>query len=803
MKKLLILLAVCMVLFACDKSTEPTYTVATPTFNPLPGTFFQTQTVHIRCSTSGAVIRYTLDGTEPTLSSDIYDDSSPVQVNSATIIKARAYKTKMNPSAIATGSYVFNVAAIFINPPGGAFASPQTITLSYLTQGTVIHYTIDGSEPTEGSPVYTEPFIVDGNTIIKAKGFIEGWNSSETKSATYVFNVTQPTLSHSDGTYSASFPVTISTPTAGATIRYTLDGGEPTELSNLFSEPVMINSSLQLKAKAFKTNWNASGIVTANYTLKVNPPVFSPGSATFNTTQKITITSSTPNAVIFFTTDGSEPTQDSDVYINPVEIGINTTIKARAFKTGWTPSNVITGVYYFAVYNPVFTPQQGTYTGPQTISITCATPGAEIRYTTNNSTPNINSNLYTEPFTIQATATVKAIAYKEGMNPSQITSGVYMITNQVATPTFAPDPGIYFEPVQVSLACASGTLEQGFQIRYTLDGSEPTEMSSQYYYPIQVSAQTEIKAKAFKLGWITSETAVGLYQFDTYDQIVAWGANNYNQTNVPIGTDFAMIDAGMYHTIALRTDGSLVAWGRNNNQQCNYPAGNNYVAVSAGDNHSLALRADGTIVAWGLNSDGQCDIPDSLVYTYVAISAGGSHSLALTSNNKIVAWGLNDNGQADAPADSNFVKISAGGKHNLALRDNGTLFAWGNNDNGQINAPTGNNFMDVAAGDQHSIAQRTTGVLVGWGLNSSGQTTVPSGTNYIKLSAGYRHNLALRSDGSVAHWGYSSGGLANVPTVSTFIDISAGRDFSVALKANTDTRRGNLLKRPKSRLKLK
>jgi len=760
--------------------------------------YFNPQQVEIKCSVAGVTFRYTLDGTNPTTTSPQYTE--PLQISAATTIKTIAYKSKMKPSEIAEATYTFSVAALFINPLSGTFTEPKTVTITALTPGTVIKYTTDGSEPNENSTTYTEPFVADGNMTLKAKGFITGWSPSETKTVNYTFNTTRPTLSVASGTYNNTFNLTITTPTVGASIRYTTDGSDPNEGSLLYDGPVTISTSIPtFKARTFKANWNPSESVSASYTLKVATPTLNPPSGTYSETQNVAISTTTPDTEIFYTLDNSEPTENSTQYTTPIPLSNNATLKAKAFRTGWANSNTTTGIYYFQVATPTFDPPGGAYSGPQSVTISCATDGAEIRYTTNNSEPTATSPLFTEPVQVTVSTNIRARAYKAGMTSSQIAYAVYQIVNTVATPEISLPGGIYYEPQEVLLTCAT----PGADIRYTTDGSDPTVSSTLFYYPIQISSYTELKARAFKLGWIDSEIASAIYHFDTYNQIVAWGNNTYNQTNVPLGNDFLQIDAGMYHIIALRSDGSLAAWGRNNNQQCNFPPGNDYVAVSAGDNHSLALRANGTIVAWGLNSSGQCDVPDSLNVVFVSISAGGAHSLALTDDNKLVAWGNNDSGQSTVPPDSNFVKISAGANHNLALRANGSIYSWGSNDNGQVNLFPGTNYMDIAAGDQHSVALRTDGTLIAQGLNSSGQTTVPSGNNYTKISAGYRHNLALRTDNSIATWGYSAGGLGSVPTVGTFIDISAGRDFSVALKAATTTARGSRLQAPKARLRLK
>jgi hypothetical protein len=99
---------------------------------------------------------------------------------------------------------------------------------------------------------------------------------------------------------------------------------------------------------------------------------------------------------------------------------------------------------------------------------------------------------------------------------------------------------------------------------------------------------------------------------------------------VPAGlSNVVAIAAGDSHSLALKADGTVVAWGYNNYGQTNVPAGlSNVAAIAGGWAHSLALKNDGTVVAWGDNADGQTDVPAGLS-NVVAIAAGGFHSLAL------------------------------------------------------------------------------------------------------------------------------------------------------------------------------
>lgn len=93
----------------------------------------------------------------------------------------------------------------------------------------------------------------------------------------------------------------------------------------------------------------------------------------------------------------------------------------------------ITGLEPNIVETPVISESSGNYLNPFTTSISCSTEGASIYYTTDGTTPDESSTLYESPITINSTCTLKAKAFKGGMDPSNVAFAEYSFPVEVAT----------------------------------------------------------------------------------------------------------------------------------------------------------------------------------------------------------------------------------------------------------------------------------------------------------------------------------------------------------------------------------
>jgi hypothetical protein len=162
-------------------------------------------------------------------------------------------------------------------------------------------------------------------------------------------------------------------------------------------------------------------------------PAFSPATGSYGPSVSVSMSSSTPNAAIFYTTDGSAPSTASTKYASAITVTSSTTFNAIATAAGFIQSSVSTATYTISTQTPApaFSPAPGTYTSTQMVQLVDS--GATIYYTTDGSTPTHSSTKYTAAIPVSATTTIKAIGSQTGLTDSSVSSGIYTISTSGTT----------------------------------------------------------------------------------------------------------------------------------------------------------------------------------------------------------------------------------------------------------------------------------------------------------------------------------------------------------------------------------
>lgn len=209
-------------------------------------------------------------------------------------------------------------------------------------------------------------------------------------------------------------------------------------------------------------------------------PVISPAGGTYTAVQSVTITDATAGAAIYYTTDGTIPSSSSPLYTAPISVASTETIRAIAIAAGDSNSAIASATFTMNIATPtaatpVISPAGGNYSNPQTVTITDATPGAIIYYTTDGSEPTTSSDKYTGSITVAASETITAIASASGYNNSSSASATFTII----APTY--DMGTLTVPsttYQLQITNAASNMVLGIQGQSQVAGTHVIQESN-------------------------------------------------------------------------------------------------------------------------------------------------------------------------------------------------------------------------------------------------------------------------------------------------------------------------------------
>ncbi len=400
------------------------------------------------------------------------------------------------------------VARPVLSPTGGSFTTPQLVTIVSLTAGAMIRYTLDGTIPsTNRGSVYSHPFTVHADSVLRAVAYLPGETTSSVASARFSFEL--PTswseedigLPSIDGS-AAEVKGIWTVAGAGEDIFGSSDQvGFP-------SRPIAGDSSISAKLTSFTgTNpWVKAGLMYRDSDCPGSPNVAvlatgadgivvqwrskSSGSTSYEQAPGVPVPSaqnplwlklsrSGDTYTAYYSMDGSAyaqagPSIEVDCADNPSLVGLAVTSHDPSALHSVIYKDVEISEVEKQVVTPVFSPRAGTYSESQTASITTPTPDATIRYTLDGTIPTTTAGtVYSGPVAVASSATIHAIAYESGDIASAVASAAYTIASGPAVPN-----GLY-------------TIVNRNSDRDLNDYSFGTSSTQLHQYDLQVAQNTE------------------------------------------------------------------------------------------------------------------------------------------------------------------------------------------------------------------------------------------------------------------------------------------------------------------------
>jgi len=393
-------------------------------------------------------------------------------------------------------------------------------------------------------------------------------------------------------------------------------------------------------------------------------PLFSLSSGFYRGEQETSITTDTHGAVLHYTLDGSDPTENDPILAANETLPVTTrrVIRARAFLAGVDPSPIAEARYLIdhalfagGATSFAFQPDGTTFAwGDDRLGQCGLGSTAGTRSLTPNPALHRVETLFVGATSVGARSNDGSLLVWGDNQHGQLGDGTQ-------TDRLTPAP------------LSADDLQLAFGRHHSLgiEGDQTLRASGADFRGQlgEISPLQQLTSVAAGVDFSVALTVNG--------EVYTWGGNHWGQLGRPSPEPFdpapvtlplppiSALEAGAFHTLALTHDGSVYSWGSNwfgqlgagdlsNHSEPVQVVGlQNIVQVSAGDYHSLALAADGTLYAWGANwfgqvGDGTYANPSSPVVVatgILSIASGSGHTLALQLDGTVVAWGDNRHGQ--------------------------------------------------------------------------------------------------------------------------------------------------------------
>jgi N-acetylneuraminic acid mutarotase len=330
-----------------------------------------------------------------------------------------------------------------------------------------------------------------------------------------------PVFSPAAGTYTSDQSVKITDSTAGATIYYTTDGSTPTTNSTQYTGAITVSSSETIKAIAAASGYSNSYVASAAYGINIPPtvatPTFDPTPGTYADAQIVTITDSTPNATIYYTTNGSTPTTSSNMYTGGITVSVPTTIEAIAVASGYLNSASASASYSITQPTPVLSSISPRYISSGTaftLTVTGSdfTPGSvaywgSVALTTYVSSTQLTAQVTTANASVSGTGTYADVAI------SVKTPGAVGTSSSIKFALVSPNSSSF--PMTITPATATVTTGESATFAVTFTNATSGNIFSCLNLPTGASCNWVLNPNSYTVGTLTiatsSATPTGTY----------------------------------------------------------------------------------------------------------------------------------------------------------------------------------------------------------------------------------------------------------------------------------------------------
>ncbi len=165
-----------------EGSSYPFYqwqALQTPQYSPEPGVYDYPVMVNLTHPNPSAGIYYRISEDQIVWNDWLLYNGNDIEVPIDHTLYIEAYASRpgyyQSDIAEATFTVLATLTSPTADPPSGTYQGLVTVSLSSVDDDVQIHYTTDGSEPTDQSPVYQEPLTFISDTVLQARSFKDGW----------------------------------------------------------------------------------------------------------------------------------------------------------------------------------------------------------------------------------------------------------------------------------------------------------------------------------------------------------------------------------------------------------------------------------------------------------------------------------------------------------------------------------------------------------------------------------------------------------------------------------------------------